>query len=156
MNRNPVCVSFSGLLRVSLPLLTLCCCLFSSAPRMTVQFLSRMLVRRSSQLTAHQEHTVLILHWTKHQFLVPDTHLSRETGQRNTGYKNCFFSSLDLQPSQGRARPSLAKTKFGQDQVWPDQVWPDQVWPDQVWPDQVWPRPSLAKTKFGQTKFGRL
>ena len=46
-----------------------------------------------------------------------------------------IFSNLRrLWPSL--ARPSLAKSKFGQ---------------IQVWPDQVWPRPSLARTKFGQT-----
>ena len=32
----------------------------------------------------HQEHTVLILHWTKQQSLVIDIHSSAEIDQRNT------------------------------------------------------------------------
>ncbi len=39
------------------------------------------------------------------------------------------------------AKPSLAKTKFGQ----------TKFGQDQVWPDQVWPRPSLARPSAGQS-----
>ena len=42
--------------------------------------------------------------------------------------------------SPSLAKPSLAKTKFGQ----------TKFGQDQVWPDQVWPRPSLARPSAGQ------
>ena len=39
---------------------------------MVIQFLSVWFVRKSTQLTVHQEHTFVILHWTKQQFFVFD------------------------------------------------------------------------------------
>ena len=62
----------------------LCCCLLSRVSGMIVQFLSVWLVRKSTQLTVHQEHTFLILHWTKQQSPVLDIHSSGEIDQRNS------------------------------------------------------------------------
>ena len=97
------CASSCDLLLVSLPLRVLCCCLLSRVSGMTVQFLSVWLVRKSTQLTVHQEHTFLILHWTRQQSL--DIHSSREIDQRNTVCKMCFSLSLDHQPSQRQNIP---------------------------------------------------
>ena len=93
------CVSSCDLLLVSLPLRVLCCCLLSRV-RNGSPFLSVWLVRKSTQLTVHQEHTFLILHWTRKQFPVLDVRSSREIDQRNTVCKMCSSSSLDHQPSQ--------------------------------------------------------
>ena len=57
-------------------------------------------MRKSTQLTVHQEHTVLILHWTGQQSPVLDIHSSGETDQRNTECKMCFSLSLGHRPSQ--------------------------------------------------------
>ena len=65
----------------------LCCCLLSRVSGMIVQFHSEKLVRKSTQLTVHQEHTFLIFHWTRQQSPVLDIHSSR----RNTECKMCFF-----------------------------------------------------------------
>ena len=69
-----------------------------------------------------------------------------------------YVSGYPKPLGHGWARPSLAKSKFGQ--VWlPSLAKPSlakikfgqtKFGQDQVWLDQVWPRPSLAKTKFGQ------
>ena len=67
------------------PLRVLCCCLLSSVSGID------SLVRKSTQLTVHQEHTVLILHWTRQHSPVLDIHSSREIDQRNTECKMCFF-----------------------------------------------------------------
>ena len=72
------------MLLVSLPLRVLCCCLLSRVSGMIIQSLSVWLVRKSTQLTVHQEHTFLILHWTRQQSLVLDIHSSREIYQRNS------------------------------------------------------------------------
>ena len=66
------CVSSCGSHLVSLPLSVLCCCLLSRVSRMIVQFLPIWLVRKSTLLTVHQEHTILILHWTRQQSFVLD------------------------------------------------------------------------------------
>ena len=89
----------------SLPLRVLCCCLLSRVSGMIVQFLSVWLVRKSTQLTVHQEHTFLILHWTRQQSLVLDIHSSREIDQRNRVCKLCCSSSLDDQPTQRQNIP---------------------------------------------------
>ena len=94
------CVSSYDLLLVSLPLRVLCCCLLSRVSGMIVQSFSVLLVRKSTQLTVHQEHTFLTLHWTRQQSPDLDIHSSREIDQRNTVYKICASSSLDHQPSQ--------------------------------------------------------
>ena len=57
---------------------------------MIVQFHSVWLVRKSTQMTMHQEHKFLILHWTKQQSPVLDIHKSREIDQRNTVCKCAF------------------------------------------------------------------
>ena len=76
-------MSSSRLLRVSLPL---CCCLLLRVPGMTVQSFTMACEKIKSADSAPRTHnTVVIHHWTKHQFPVPDIHLSRETCQPNTG-----------------------------------------------------------------------
>ena len=45
---------------------------------------------KSTQLTVHQEHTFLILHWTRQQSPVLHIHSSRENDQRNTECKMCL------------------------------------------------------------------
>ena len=94
------CVSSCDLLLVPLPLRVLCCCLLTRVSGMIFKFLSVWFVRKSTQLTMHQEHTFLILHWTRQQSPVLDIHSSRGIDQRNTVCKMCFSSSLDHQHSQ--------------------------------------------------------
>ena len=84
---------------------SLCCCLLSRVSGMIVQSLSVWLVRKSTQLTVHQEHTVLILHWIKQQSPVLDIHSSGGIDQRNTVCKMCFSSSLGHRPSQHQNIP---------------------------------------------------
>ena len=99
------CVSSYDLLLVSLPLRVLFCCLLSRVSGMIIQFLSKWLARKSTQLTMHQEQTFLILHWIRQLSLVRDIHSSREIDQRNTVCKMFFSSSPDHQPSQRQNIP---------------------------------------------------
>ena len=66
---------------------------------MIVPFPSTWLVRKSTQLTGHQEHTFLILHWTRHQSPVLDIHSSREIDQRHR-VQDVPFLVTGPQPSQ--------------------------------------------------------
>ena len=73
-------------------------CLLSRVSGMIVQSLSVKLVRKSTQLTVHPTHTVLILHCTRQQFPVFDIRSSREIDQCNTECKMSFSSSLGQRP----------------------------------------------------------
>ena len=80
------------LLLVSFKLRVLCCCLLSRISETIDESLTAWLVRKTTMLTLHQEHTFLILDCTQQQLPVLDIH--------STVRKMCFSLSLDHQPSQ--------------------------------------------------------
>ena len=68
-----------------------CACCAAVCSRVYQEMIVVWLVRKSTQLTVHQEHTFLILHWIRQQSPVLDIHSSREIDQKNTVCKICFF-----------------------------------------------------------------
>ena len=58
---------------------------------MVVTSLTEKLVRKSTQLTVHLMHTVLILRWTRQQFFVFDIHSAREIDQRKHSVQDVHF-----------------------------------------------------------------
>ena len=89
------CVSSYDLLLVSLPPRVLWCCLLSRVSGMIVQSLSVWLVRKSTQLPVHQEHTFSDSPLDKATVLLSSTFTRQETE-----CKMCYSSSLDHRPSQ--------------------------------------------------------
>ena len=67
----------------------------------------RIACAKSTQLTVHPKHTVLILRWTRQKFPVLDIRSSGDIGQRNTENKTCFSSSLGHQPVSIRVSRDL-------------------------------------------------